>query len=460
VVSTLSRHLGLWHAAALNIAAIVGAGVFVTIPLMLQPLPGPYALLGWLAGGLLMITDGLVWSELGAMMPGSGGSYRYLLEAYGPQRWGRLMAFLFVWQFLLSGPLEVGSALIAMATFSSGLHPRFQAFNQAWTWARTWEGVGVTVSPARLLALAAGVLIVVLLYRRVAVLGRLTVAVALGVLALIGWILVEGFLHFDPTTFVGPTVAVPGDFGTRLGQATLLAMYAYLGYYNVCYVGDEVREPGKTIPRAILISAVTVCVLFTLLHLAMLGTIAWTEVPTDEQALNDYNLPAEFIRRLHGDDAAALMSLLLMGSCFASAFAGLLGYSRIPYGAAHYGHFFRVFDQVHPTHRIPHVSLLAVGGLMLVWTFFDLQAVINALLTMRILEQFVAQAVGVMLLRVRQPERARPYRIWLYPLPCLAALAGWLCLYASADWLYIGIGAATLTAGVAAYLIWSARVSR
>src|SRR5712691_5305481 len=127
--SSLPRHLGLLQASALNISMIVGAGVFVTIPLMLKELPGPYALLGWLAGGVLMLADGLVWSELGAMMPGSGGSYRYLLEAYGPKRWGRLMAFLFVWQFLISGPLEVGSGFAAIAQFSTDLSPGFDKYN-------------------------------------------------------------------------------------------------------------------------------------------------------------------------------------------------------------------------------------------------------------------------------------------------------------------------------------------
>jgi amino acid transporter len=459
-IPALYRHFGLLHATALNVSMIVGAGVFITIPLMLQHLPGPYALLGWLAAGVLMVADGLVWSELGAMMPGSGGSYRYLLEAYGPGRWGRLMAFLFVWQFLISGPLELGSGLIALATFSGGLDPGFQEFNERYTWHAEAYGLGFTVSPARLLALAVGALIVALLYRRVTVLSRLTVAVSLGVLAVIGWILIEGLLHSDLGTALdtsGTTGHWPDGFAGGLGQAMILAMYSYLGYYNVCYIGDEVRDPGKTIPRAILLSAGAVCVLFVGVHLAMMGTIPWTEVPAEEQALADYNLPAEFARRLHGDRAAALMSLLLMGSCFASAFAGLLGYSRIPYGAARYGHFFAALGRVHPAHHIPHVSLLLVGALTLVWTFFDLQTVIDALITTRVIVQFLGQVVGVMLLRARQPDRPRPYRIWLYPLPCLVALVGWLYLYASARWPFIVIGAATLAAGVPAFLLWSAR---
>src|SRR5438477_6475065 len=130
----LQRHFGLLHATALNVSMIVGAGVFVTIPLMLGKLPGPYALLGWLVGGALMVADGLIWSELGATLPGSGGSYLYLLECYGRQRWGRLMAFLFVWQFLLSGPLEIASGLIALAMFCTALTPEFAALNERWTW--------------------------------------------------------------------------------------------------------------------------------------------------------------------------------------------------------------------------------------------------------------------------------------------------------------------------------------
>jgi amino acid transporter len=237
-----------------------------------------------------------------------------------------------------------------------------------------------------------------------------------------------------------------------------LALYSYLGYYNVCYLGDEVRDPGRTIPRAILISALLIVVLFTLTHLAMLGTISWQEVPTDEKALESFSLPAEFMRRRYGDWAAQLITVGLIGSCFAAAFAGMLGYSRIPFGAARAGHFFRAVGAIHPTHRIPHVSLLLVGGMTLFWAFFDLSNVITALITTRILEQFIAQVLGVMLLRRTQPELARPFRIWLYPLPCLVALVGWMFVYLTAKPLYIVLGLATLGAGVVVYAVWSRMV--
>jgi amino acid transporter len=252
--------------------------VFITIPPMLEKIPGPYALLGWLAAGVLILVDSLVWSELGATLPGSGGSYLYLLECYGRERWGRLMAFLFIWQFLLSGPLEIASGLIAMDSFSQSLSPAFQAYNQANTlkidlWPQ--EGMDLTISPARLGCMGIGVFILVLLYRRIDALGRLTMLLWLGVLGVIAWICVEGFCHFDAARAFAAGDPPPGGMGTALGQVMVLALYSYLGYYNICYIGEEVRDPGRTIPRAILLSAVLVCVLFAGLHLAMLGTVPW-----------------------------------------------------------------------------------------------------------------------------------------------------------------------------------------
>jgi amino acid transporter len=165
--------------------------------------------------------------------------------------------------------------------------------------------------------------------------------------------------------------------------------------------------------------------------------------------------------RLHGDRwAPALITLLLVWSCFGSAFAGMLGYARIPYGAAKQGHFYEALARVHPTLRIPHVSLLLIGGLTLFWSFFDLGSVINVMIITRIVEQFVAQIIGVMLLRKNRPDLPRPYRIWLYPLPCLLALTGWLALYVTSPPIYIVLGLLTLAAGVMAFLIWSRLTGR
>ncbi len=455
----LQRHFGLLQATALNITMIVGAGVFGVIPAMLGKLDGGYALLAWIAVGALILLDGMTWSELGASIPGSGGSYLYLLEGYGRARWGRLMAFLFIWQFLISGPLEIASGLILMGKFSYALHPALQRFNGNWSYLlkfASWEEgkeLIVGVGPVQIGAALLGVLMILLLYRRITTLGKLTVTFWAGVLLAIAWILVEGALRFnaerafDFSTLQAPLSSVKGL--ENLGAAMILALYSYLGYYHICYIGDEVRDPGRTIPRAIFLSAVAVCLLFVGVHLALLGTLPWREVKEMDSPA------AEFMRRIHGDWAATLITLLIIWSCFGSAFAGLLGYSRIPYGAARYGHFFAALGAVHPVHRIPHIALFLVGGLTLFWSFFDLESVINALIVTRILEQFIGQIGAVMLLRRNQPDRPRPYRIWLYPLPCGLALCGWLFVYVAAGWQYVVLGLATLGAGLIAFFIWA-----
>jgi amino acid transporter len=459
----LERHFGLFQATALNVTMIVGAGIFVTIPLMLKELPGPYAVLGWVVAGGLMLCDSLIWSELGAAWPGSGGSYIYLLNAYGSARWGRLMAFLFIWQFLISGPLEIASGLIAAAQFAPALHSDFRAWNDAWSASLAWPGTDLRIacSPARAGVMIAGVVLLMLLYRRTATLGKWTVTFWAGVMGIIVWILIEGALHFDRNRafdFTGAAASTP-DLGRGLGAAMLLAMYSYLGYYNVCYIGDEVRDPARTLPRSIVLSALLVCGLFTLVHLALVGTVSWHDIPTEGPEVDSYNLPAEFMRRIHGQSedgwAIQLVTALLVWTCLGSAFAGLLGYSRIPYGAARCGHFFAALGRVHPVRRLPYVSLLAVGGLSLFWCFFDLASVIQAMLTTRIVAQFIAQVGAVVLMRQRLPAERRPYKMWLYPLPCALALAGWLWLFFATDRVFIQLSVATMVAGLCAFAGWT-----
>ena len=511
----LKRQFGLLQATALNITMIVGAGVFVTVPLMRKELPGPYLWIGWALGGILMLVDGLVWAELGAAMPSSGGSYLYLLESYGRSRWGRAAAFLFIWQFMISGPLELGSGLIAMAGFAPSVSSKFGKFNEEHSvnWSvnlndhlprflrsgssagKTTDNssdqptgeltadstgnstekplaepneepvtVGITIGPARFCVLALGVLMIVLLYRRITALGKLTVLLWIGVLAVIGWVLIEGFVRGHPSLAFARFDTPPGlpkGFVGGVGAIISLAMYSYLGYYNVCYIGDEVHDPGRTMPRSIVLSALLVAVLFIGLHVAMLSIVPWNTIPTDQKQLDDYSLPAEMMRRIYGDGSTAitLVSLLLIWSCFGSAFAGMLGYARIPYGAARQGHFYAALASVHSRLQIPHVSLLFIGGLTLFWTFFDLDSVIKILIVTRILEQFIAQIVGVMILRRTRPDMHRPYKIWLYPLPCLLAMLGWLAVYFLSDRIYIALGLLTMSIGIAAFLLWS-RMSR
>src|SRR5438128_10452828 len=160
----LVRRLGLLQATALNMSNMIGVGPFITIPLLMSAIGGPQAMLGWIVAVLIAIPDGMVWSELGAAMPGSGGSYLYLREGYGRETFGRLLAFLFIWQFILSGPLEIASGYIGFARYT----------NYIWT--------GMTERATLSVAAAVGVINIVLLYRRITSIGTITVSLWIGTL--------------------------------------------------------------------------------------------------------------------------------------------------------------------------------------------------------------------------------------------------------------------------------------
>lgn len=454
--TALERGLGFWQATAINITQIVGAGVFVTIPVILKELPGWYGLLAWLVAGLLIICDGMIWAELGAAMPSSGGSYHFLRESFGRKTWGRLASFLFVWQILISGPLEVGSGLVVAAQFSTAINENYAEYDKKNT--LTWEveigdkkTVGITIGPSRLFGMSLGVLMIGILARRVTTLGTLSVIFLIGVLGVIAWVLVEGVIRFRPDlAFEQPPDGEPKNFGMALGAGMALAIYSYLGYYNVCYLGGEVRNPARNIPRAILTSGIVIVVLYALFHLAITGVI-----PPSEAVKETDNVTAAFMNRIHGPEAATIVTLCLVGSCFASAFSGLFGYSRVPYAAALDGNFFRWFAAVHPTTRIPLRSLLLVGGLMLGWSLFSLQAIIDALIATRILEQFVLQILAVVVLR--RSGHPMPWRMWLYPMPCFVALVGWLFVYATTGRVFVIIGAMTLLIGAIVFFVRAKR---
>ncbi|PYQ15625.1 MAG: hypothetical protein DMF80_08480 [Acidobacteria bacterium] len=415
----LTRGFGLLHATALNMANMVGVGPFITIPLLMAAMGGPQSLLGWWVGALIVLCDGQVWSELGAALPGSGGSYRFLREAYGPARWGRLMAFLFIWSFVLSGPLEIASGLIGFGQYAGYLWP------------------GLASGGGRYVGAAAGLLAIVLLARRITFLSRLTVTLWVGTVATMLAVMAD----FPPGAF-----DFNRGFVLGLGSAALIAIYDYLGYYDICYIGDEVRDPARVIPRSILFSILGCAVGYFLLHLSLLGVIPWREM------LNSKYVVSEFMERLHGRGAAVAVTLMILWTAFGSVFALLLGYSRIPFAAAVQGDFFKAFAHVHPTKQFPDVSLYVLGAVSIVASFFSLDQVITALITTRVIVQFVGQIIAVPLLRKRLPDDARPFKMWLYPVPAIVALAGWAYIFLTSGWGYVEVGLLTLAAGVATFL--------
>ncbi|MGE3308931.1 MAG: APC family permease [Limisphaerales bacterium] len=438
----LERRFGLLQATALNMTNMVGMGPFITIPLLMSAMGGPQALLGWFVALLITLPDGLIWSELGAALPGSGGSYVYLREGYGRHTWGRLMAFLFVWQFILSGPLEIASGFIGMAKYLGYVWPSM-------------------TRPQELLVCAgAGIVAIALLYRRIRSIGWITVCLWIGTLVTVTLVILSGAFHFSAArafSFPDGAFNFSTGFFLGLGAAARVGIYDYLGYYDACYIGDEIKNPGRTIPRSILISLVGVALIYLLINLSIIGVIHWSEfVPADQHPESNF-IVSVFMEKLYGSKVATVFTALICWTAFGSVFALLLGYSRIPFAAAQDGCFFRAFGVLHPRKGFPHRSLLVVGILSIVACTLPLDTVINALLTTRIVVQFAGQIGALILLRRTQPGLARPYKMWLYPLPCFVALAGWIFLLATTDQVILVYGAVSLAAGVGAYFVWAAR---
>ena len=438
----LVRRFSLLPATALNMTNMIGVGPFITIPLLMTALGGPQAMLGWIVALVIVICDGMVWSELGAAMPGSGGSFHYLREAFGRERFGRLMAFLFVWQFVLSGPLEIASGYIGFASYASYI----------WT--------GLTRPGVIALVTVVGLINIALLYRRIHSIAKITISLWVGTLITVLAVIFTGATHFDPKiAFDFPPGAFTFSLGffLGLGAASRIGIYDYLGYYDVCYIGDEVRNPGHVIPRSILISTAAVAVIYLGINLSIIGVVPWREfVPAADHPESNF-IVSIFMQKIYGTGVATIFTLLVLWTAFGSVFALLLGYSRIPFAAAQSGYFFRAFGRLHPTKDFPYVSLLVLGAISIVAGFFSLGTVIDALIVTRILVQFMGQAFGLILLRRQAPNMPRPYRMWLYPLPALVALLGWIFVFATTQILVILFGVGVLALGFVAFLFWSWR---
>jgi len=412
---------------------MVGIGPFITIPLILATMGGPQCMLGWVIGAGLALCDGLVWSELAAAMPGTGGTYLYLSKAFEQTRLGVLLPFLFIWQFIFSGPLEIASGLIGFTQYIGYF----------------WRGM--SPMQVRMVSTAVGIATIVLLYRRITDVGKLTVVLWIGMLLTVLWVIVAGIANFNPkVAFDFPPGAFKFSTGffTGLGSAMLIAMYDYLGYYDICYVGGEVKNPQRVIPRSIIYSVLAVAAIYTLTNFSIIAVVPWRD------AMKSTFIGADFAEKLYGTRAASVVTVLVLWTAFSSVFALLLGYSRIPYAAAVNGHFFKVFARLHPTGHFPNVSLLVMGILSIVASFWTLDAVISALITSRIIIQFVGQIVALHRLHKYWPQDSLPFRMWLYPVPSIIALLGWAYIFVTSGWVYVAFGLLTLLLGVAVYFVF------
>jgi basic amino acid/polyamine antiporter, APA family len=399
-VPELRREIGLWRGIALNMIDMVGIGPFITIPFILAPMGGGRAMLAWIVGGLLAISDGLVTAELAASLPSSGGSYAFLRHAYG--RFGRLISFLFLFQILFSAPLSMASGCIGFANYLTVLVPRFGAH------------IGATAAVVCIVTM-------LLLNRHIAAIGKLSVLLWIGVLGTVAIVIAAGLPHvkLDAIAFWRAPRLDGGHGYDGLGKALIFAAYDYLGYYNICYIGDEVRDPEKTIPRVIVFSILAIGVIYLLMNVCIISVLPMHQAMTSPSVVGDY------LALLLGTRAAQWVTVLILWTAFASIFSLMLGYSRILYAAARDGNFFHIFSALHPRDSYPHIALLFLGLTAAAFCLLPLGKVVQGLVSIRVLIPFIAQVIGAVLLRVREPERRRPFRMWLYPLPAVLALGLW-----------------------------------
>ena len=429
----LARSLGLWHAAASNMVTMVGIGPFITIPLIVSAMGGPQAMLGWVLGALIAICDGQVWAELSTAIPGEGGSYAYLIEAY--KRYvGKLVAFLFIRTFLLCGPFEIASGIVGMVNYIAYLAPH-------------WTDVHF-----RLTAFGIGIVTIVLHYNRIRFVGAMTIALWVVMIITVVGTVVAGLMHIqiaNALAFPPGRLNLSWGFVYVLGSATLIAMYDLMGYYNVCYVGEEVRNPGYVFPRAILWSVIIVSLLYALMNFVILGSLPWREIAVSRHIVTD------IFQRYFGTTPAIVISIFVAFTAYGSVYALMMSYSRLPFVAARDGFFFRGMAAVHLRRHFPHNSLLLVGAMTAVACLFDLEFIIAATVSSRILIQFIGQIVGLTLLRRSRPDLHRPFRMWLYPVPSVIAFIGFAYIFISSGVSTIALGLAWLLVGVVLYIVWA-----
>ena len=437
IAPKLNRSLGLFQSTVLNMIDMVGIGPFVTMPIVIGLIGGMY-LYAWIAGAVLSMVDAMIWSELGAAYPLAGGSYNFLKEAYGKNGMGRMMSFLYVWQTIIQAPLVAASAAIGFSQYLGYL-------------------VHLDPWQQKMISGAVIILITFLLYRKIDSIGKIGILLWSGVLLTMGWVIIGGIAHgnfLQPLRDINATFSWGQLASFVFGQACIKSVYSYLGYYNVCHLGGEIKNPGKNIPRSMFISVIGIAILYLAMNMSVTSVIPWQEIREMTATGNKDYVVSVFIERLYGHKAAILVTIMILWVALASLFALLLGYSRIPYAAASDGAFFKVFAKLHPVKNFPYVSLLVLAGFGLVFSLlFRMSDVISGILAMRIIIQFISQAIGVILLRERNGNAKLSYKMPLYPMPVIFVVSIWMVLFYCTGLKSIFAFGIVLSAGLIVYFI-------
>ena len=427
----LERKLSLLHATSINMIDMVGIGPFVVLSVVAQIMAGPYFLYAWIAGAVLSYVDAMVWSQLGAALPMAGGSFHFLKEGYG-KKWGSLMSFLFVWQTMIQAPLVIASAAIGFSQYANYFfHLNF------------WQEKAVSGSVV--------ILVIALLYRKIESIGKISVFLWIGVMGTMLWIIIGGIAHghfLEPIKHINDGFTLQHGFVAALGFASVKTVYSYLGYYNVCHLGGEIKNPSKNIPRSMFISITGIAILYLAMNISVASVLPFQTIVDSKFVVSDY------IKALFGPTAGAIVTVLILLVAFASLFAATLGYSRIPYAAASNKSFFSYFSTLHPKLHFPHRSLLVLGSIAFVFSLlFRLKEVIDGILAMRILIQFIGQAIGLLLLVKRKGKSFFPWKMPLYPIPLFIAILIWGAIFFSTGTKMMLSGLTVISLGLIAYFV-------
>ena len=428
-----NRKINLLQATSINMIDMVGIGPFVVMPFVVAQFNNGLFIWAWIFGAFTAFMDAMIWSELGAKYPLAGGTYNFHRIAFG-ERGGKLMSFLFVWQTSIQAPLVVASASIGFAQYLTYIVPLD-------IWQQKIVSGGLVM------------LVFILLYRKIETIGKISVVMGTIVVLTIIWIIISGLLNQQHPVKLIPTGKesfFTYAFWAAVGQASVKTVYAYLGYYNVCHLGGEIKNPGKNIPRSIFISVFGIATLYLLMNISVMGVMPWELVKAD-----DKYLVSSFMQQLYGTNAGIIVTVLILCIAFSSLFAVVLGYSRVPYAAAVDGNFFKPFAKLHPTKNFPYISLIVLCTLGFIFSLlFKLAEVISSILAMRIVIQFIGQAVGVVMLRKRFGEKDLPFKMMLFPLPVILSIVIWAFLFVSTGWFALW-GSLIALCGVGVYFFTS-----
>ena len=410
---------------------MVGIGPFVVMPFVVAQFNSGLFIWAWVFGAFTAFIDAMTWSELGAKYPLAGGTYNFHRIAFG-EKGGKLMSFLYVWQTSIQAPLVVASASIGFAQYLTYIVPLD-------FWQQKIVSGGLVI------------LVFLLLYRKIEAIGKISVVMGSIVVLTILWIIISGFMAQQQPVKILPTgneSFFTYAFWAAIGHASVKTVYSYLGYYNVCHLGGEIKNPEKNIPRSIFISILGISVLYLLMNISVMGVIPWQVVKSD-----DKYLVSTFMQLIYGQQAGIIVTVLILCIAFSSLFAVVLGYSRVPYAAAVDGNFFKPFAKLHPTKNFPYISLIVLCVLGFIFSLlFKLSEVISSILAMRIIVQFIGQAVGVVLLRKKFGTKELPFKMWLFPVPIILSIAIWIFLFISTEWFALW-GSLIAVAGVIVYVV-------